>query len=110
MSKFDEFEKAVLTLVRRVLAEESDRLQALRLTPQLQELVQRGQGRPDYSSEVTIYFWDSIALGEGRRDLADVLEFHAVERGKSAASMEEIEVWIRSALQDVCDRRGADQK
>ncbi|WP_447601943.1 hypothetical protein [Nitrospira sp. Nam80] len=69
--------------------------------------VLRSPGRPEYSSEVMIYFWDSIALGEGRHDLADVIEFHAVEQGKPTASMEEIEVWIGSALQDVCDRRRA---
>lgn len=107
MSQLEEFEKASLTLIRKLLAEMAESFDKLKLTPVLQELSHENQGSPSYSSEVTIYFWDSTALTKKQWDLADVIEFHVVKNGKPNASLEQIEEWIRSDLKDVSDRRKA---
>ncbi len=89
-----EFEEAVLDVVASLLAGRSSELEEVGLTCRPEPLSRLGEG----TSELALNFVDSSGI-------ADVIEFHVVKDGQPIASLQEVEAWLREALDDVVSRR-----
>lgn len=87
-----EFEEAILDIVASLIAERGSELAHVGLSCRAKS---RGAGG---TSELTLDFIDSSGI-------ADVIEFHVIEDGRPVASVQEVEAWLREAIDDVVSRR-----
>ena len=94
----DQFEREVLNAVRCVRQAVSPALSALNLVVQDPELSRTEAKSGAGNTEVAMYI---------RRagDIVDVVEFHIYRNGVPAASVEELERWLRDAFDDVLRRQ-----
>jgi len=99
-SRLTEIEDHVVVLTRALLDEYELKLKAGGLVATIQPIRRMGDGG-SYSSELIVDF-TNIACP---REIADVIEFSICQEGRAAASLSNIEAWLREALDDVIERR-----
>lgn len=103
--EFTSFENEVLHSVNTILGQLDRSFQALCLVPEVRTISRSGEGSPKYASELAVYFWDSQAHAEHRRDLVDIIEFHLVREGQRQASLEEITNWVEETVREILRKR-----
>lgn len=94
--RHEEFEAAVSEAVSEILGERASELEKFGLRCVMKP--PRQTPGPPYSSEIVIDIWDSVGI-------VDVIEFHVIEDDHPIAPLQEIERWLREAVEDSVRRR-----